>query len=110
MTGPVVYTEHSDHTVHATAPGNTHELVWHPTDGNVTLDDQSRPMGLHLPEPAFHTQAETFFGVKHQTPAELVAWLERDAAQPVPCGCSPSLLCPVHFAEVRAALVAEVPA
>lgn len=86
MTGPVLYTEHPDHTVHATAAGNDHELVWHPDPdaltGDVTLDNQTRAMGVHLPPKAFHVQAETYFGIKHEPPAELLAWIARSKRVP----------------------------
>jgi len=80
----IVYSTDAHGLGHATLPGNTHELVWHLPPGallgDVTLDDQTRPCGRRFDEHAFHVFAETYFQVRNETPAGLLAWIERAKA------------------------------
>jgi hypothetical protein len=78
----ITYRTDSDGTVHATFPGNPHELVWtpdpdDPTKGSVRLDGHGRAMALHMPPHPFHVQAETYFSVRHAPPATLLEWQRR---------------------------------
>jgi len=78
----ITYRTDPDGRVHATFPGNPHELVWtpdadDPTKGSVRLDGHGRAMARHMPEHPFHVQAETYFSVRHAPPASLLEWQRR---------------------------------
>lgn len=73
----IVYTTDDAGDGHAELLGNSHRLMWDHNTGNVTLDDQSRPCGLHLSERAWRTFAESLFHVPHDVsgvPAAVIAW------------------------------------